>query len=81
MDVATISANNDREIGRVIADVYGSIGENGLVTVEKSMTEQTYHEVTDGIKIDRGYTNKMFVNNQKKDECILEDASHPYDRP
>ena len=74
LDVATISANNDREIGRVIADVYGSIGENGLVTVEKSMTEQTYHEVTDGIKIDRGYTNKMFVNNQKKDECILEDA-------
>ena len=74
LDVATISSNNDKEIGRVIADVYGAIGENGLVTVEKSMTEKTYHEVTDGIKIDKGYTNKMFVNNQKKDECILEDA-------
>lgn len=74
LDVATISSNNDKEIGRVIADVYGAIGDNGLVTVEKSMTEETYHEVTDGIKIDKGYTNKMFVNNQKKDECILEDA-------
>tara|TARA_R110001592_G_scaffold138865_1_gene358407 strand:+ start:787 stop:2406 length:1620 start_codon:yes stop_codon:yes gene_type:complete len=74
LDVATISSNNDKEIGRVIADVYGSIGDNGLVTVEKSMTEKTYHEVTDGIKIEKGYTNKMFVNNQKKDECILEDA-------
>ena len=73
-DVASISANNDPVIGSVIADAYRQVGENGLVTVEKSMSESTYCESTDGIKIDRGYSNKLFVNNQKKDECILEDV-------
>lgn len=73
-DVASISANNDTVIGGIIAEAYNRVGDNGLVTVEKSMSEKTYCEVTDGIKIDRGYSNKLFVNNQKKDECILEDA-------
>lgn len=73
-DVAAISANNDPVIGGIIAEAYNKVGENGLVTVEKSMSEATYCEVTDGIKIDRGYDNKLFVNNQKKDECILEDV-------
>lgn len=73
-DVASISANNDPVIGSIIAKAYKEVGDNGLVTVEKSMGEETYYEVTDGIKIDRGYANKMFVNNHKKDECVLEDV-------
>ena len=74
LDVATISANNDKEIGSIIAEAYNKVGVNGIVTVEKSMNHETYAEVTNGIKIDRGYTSNLFLNNQRKDECILEDV-------
>ena len=70
--VAAISANNDKELGSIIADAYKQVGSDGIVTVEKSMTAETYAEVTNGIKVDRGYTSPLFINNQKKDECILE---------
>ena len=73
-DVATISANNDPELGKIIADVYKEVGENGIVTVDKSQTSETYYESTRGIKVDRGYSSPMFINDQKKDECILEDT-------
>ena len=73
-DIATISANNDRHIGKLIADTYKKIGKNGVVTVEKSMTTDTYAEVIKGIRMDRGYTNKLFVNNQKNDEYLAEDC-------
>jgi len=73
-DVATISCNNDREIGKVIADVYKSVGKNGIVTVEKSQTSQTYSETTMGLKFDRGYLSSLFINDQKKDECVFEDT-------
>jgi chaperonin GroEL len=74
LDVATISANNDKAIGKIIADVHTEVGENGIVTVEKSMTHETYSEVTNGVKVDRGYTSPMFINNHKRDECIMEDV-------
>lgn len=74
LDVATISANNDRELGKIIADAYNAVGKDGIVTVEKSQNDETYAEVTNGIKIDRGYTSNLFINNQKKDECILENV-------
>tara|TARA_R100001510_G_C7645290_1_gene202684 strand:- start:370 stop:1980 length:1611 start_codon:yes stop_codon:yes gene_type:complete len=74
LDVATISANNDRVIGKIIADVHGEVGENGIVTVEKSQTSETYYETTNGIKVDRGYTSPLFINNHKRDECIMEDV-------
>tara|TARA_R100001440_G_scaffold73872_1_gene98759 strand:- start:6 stop:1616 length:1611 start_codon:yes stop_codon:yes gene_type:complete len=73
-DVATISANNDQDVGKIIADTYNSIGKNGIVTVERSQTSETYNETTDGLKIDRGYTSPLFINNHKKDECILDDV-------
>lgn len=74
LDVATISANNDKEIGKIIADAYNKVGTDGIVTVERSQNDKTYAEVTHGIKIDRGYSSPLFINNQKKDECILEDV-------
>ena len=74
LDVASISANNDRNIGKIIKDAYTQVGINGMVTVEKSMTSETYAEVTNGIKIARGFSSNLFINNQKKDECILEDV-------
>lgn len=73
-DVATISANNDASIGKLIADVYREVGNDGVVTVEKSQTSETYYEVTNGIKIDRGYASRYFINNHKNDECILDDV-------
>ena len=74
LDVATISANNDKEIGTIIADAYKKVGVNGIVTVEKSQNHETYAEVTNGIKVDRGYSSPMFLNNHRKDECVLEDV-------
>ena len=73
-DVATISADNNSEIGKIIADTYNTVGENGIVTVERSQTSETYNETTNGLKIDRGYTSQLFINNHKKDECILDDV-------
>lgn len=73
-DVATISANNDKELGMLIADIYSQVGKDGVVTVETSQTAETYFEVTNGIKIDRGFTSRLFINNQKNDECILDDV-------
>lgn len=74
VDVATISANNDREIGRIIADVYKEVGRSGIVTVEKSQTSETYAETTKGLKIARGYLSNLFINDHKKDECVFEDV-------
>lgn len=73
-DVAAISANNDKEIGKIIADAYHKVGRDGIVTIENSQTSETYCEVTNGIKIDRGYTSKLFVNDFKKDECVMDDV-------
>ena len=73
-DVATLSANNDEEIGELIAETYEKVGQDGVVTVERSQSADTYYETTNGLKIDRGYTTELFINNQKKDECILEDT-------
>lgn len=73
-DVATISANNDSGLGKIIAEVYKSVGKSGIVTVDRSQTSETYFESTHGLKIDRGYSSPLFINDQKKDECILEDV-------
>jgi len=74
IDIASLSANNDRETGRIISEVYKDVGKNGIVTVEKSQTAETYAETTMGLKFDRGYMSTMFINDVKKDECVLEDT-------
>jgi len=73
-DVATISANNDKNIGNIIARVYNEIGTNGIVTVEKSQTNETYAESTHGFKVQRGYYSPYFINDHKRDECVYEDV-------
>lgn len=70
--VATISANGDRSIGKIIADTYKEVGVNGAVTVDMSPTSETYSEVAKGIKFDRGLYNQLFINNPATDECHLE---------
>jgi len=74
LDVASISANNDKEIGRIISEVYNDVGKNGIVTVEKSQSAETYAETTKGLKFDRGYLSPLFITDQKKDECVFEDV-------
>jgi chaperonin GroEL len=75
LNVATISANNDPTLGKLIADTYVSVGvENGIVTVAKSQTSETTADVISGIRIDRGYSSPMFINDHRRDECILEDT-------
>jgi len=73
-DVASISANNDKILGDIISEVYTKVGKHGIVAVDKSETSETYYDYTNGLKVDRGYQSPLFVNNQKKDECILEDV-------
>ena len=73
-DVATISSNNDPELGKIISEAYKKVGVNGIVTVESSQNHETYATVTNGIKVDRGYTSNLFITNQKNDEAVLEDA-------
>ena len=72
VDVATISANGDKEIGKIIADAYNQVGLSGVLTVGSSETEDTYAEVVSGMKIDRGFNSKYFVTDHKKQEAVLE---------
>jgi len=74
LDVATISCNNDPKMGKIIADTYKTVGKDGIVTIEKSDTSDTFAQTTHGIKVDRGYSSHLFVNDHKKDECILSDV-------
>ena len=64
LDVATISCNNDPKMGKIIADTYNKVGKDGIVTIEKSDTSDTFAQTTHGIKVDRGYSSHLFVNNQ-----------------
>jgi chaperonin GroEL len=75
LDVATISSNNDTSIGEIIAKVYKAVGKDGIVTVENSQSSETTFETTHGIKIDKGYTAPLFINDHTRDECILEDCN------
>jgi chaperonin GroEL len=58
----------------MIATAYKDLGKDGKLAIENSKTEKTYCEITEGIKIDRGYSSKLFINNHRKDECILDDV-------
>lgn len=64
--VATISSNNDEELGAKIADAYDKIGSNGILTIEKSHTIDTYVTVMEGAEMPRGYSNEKFVTNLAK---------------
>lgn len=69
--VATVSANNDKVIGDLIAEAYSKIGEEGIIDIEVSNGIETEIKVSDGFKIDRGWVSQLFVTNKAKETCEL----------
>jgi chaperonin GroEL len=73
--VATISANNDTEIGNLIADAMEKVGKDGVITVEEAKSIETMLDVVEGMQFDRGYQSPYFVTNPDTMEAVLEDAA------
>jgi chaperonin GroEL len=73
--VASISANNDPEIGKIIADALEAVGKDGVVTVEEGKALETKVEVVEGLQFDKGFLSPYFVNKPADMTCVLEDAS------
>jgi chaperonin GroEL len=72
--VGSISANNDKEIGELIAEAMEKVGKDGVITVEEAKGLETTLETVDGMQFDRGYVSPYFVTDPEKMEAILEDA-------
>jgi len=71
--VASISANNDDQIGELIAQAFGKVGKEGVITVEEAKGTETYVDVVEGMQFDRGYLSPYFVTNSEKMTADLED--------
>tara|TARA_Y100001963_G_scaffold159891_1_gene266045 strand:- start:4498 stop:6111 length:1614 start_codon:yes stop_codon:yes gene_type:complete len=71
--IATISANNDIDVGKLIATAVEKVGKDGVIHIEQSKTHETYLETVEGIQFDRGYKSPYFVTNNNNMSCVLQD--------
>ena len=71
-NIATISVNNDYELGKIIADAFKIAGENGMVLVENSENEKTYIDSNEGISLGRGFESNIFINEESKQRCVFD---------
>ena len=74
-DVTTISVNGDEELGRLIADAFNKIGEHGLVLTQVSDTKETYIDIKEGVQLDNGFIDPIFITDPIKNEVVLD---NPY---
>jgi chaperonin GroEL len=72
MQIATISANNDKETGKIIADAVSAVGVHGSVQIENGRSTSTTLDITNGMKVERGFISPYFVNNSEKMQSVLE---------
>ena len=72
-EVATISANNDEEIGQLIADAFKKVTMNGVITMESSQSTETYIQVVEGLRFESSYLSPYFVTNTDNNSCVLEE--------
>src|SRR6266567_2072155 len=73
-NVATISANNDREVGKIMADAFDTVGKDGVITVEEGKSLETYVDVVEGMQFDRGFLSPNFITDPDEMVCELEKA-------
>ena len=74
-DVARVSANNDAEIGKLIAEAMRKVKKEGVITVDEAKGTETTVDIVEGMQFDRGYISPYFVTNTEKMECEMD---HPY---
>ena len=77
--VATISANNDGNIGKLIAEAMAKVNNEGVITVEEAKGTETHVEVVEGMQFDRGYISAYFITDPEKMEAQAREAVHPAD--
>jgi chaperonin GroEL len=72
-NIALVSSNQDEELSQILSQAFVKLGSDGIITIEDSRTSETHIDITEGLKLDKGFVNSYFGNNEKE-ECVLENC-------